>query len=89
MGALGSTSGTRTASPTRGSTKPPGIQASYRLLQIRGLASTEAANLTAWLTGIPVREHHWNIRQIQQLLFLRRLNETGRFGKTDGARRQP
>jgi hypothetical protein len=56
-------------------------------LQIRGLESAEAANLTAWLTGIPVREHHWDIRQIQTLLFLRRLNQTGRFGRTDGARR--
>ena len=86
-GGSGSTPGTRTASPRHGTTKRPGVQAAYRLLQIRGLGSAEAANLTAWLTGIPVREHHWDIRQVQKLLFLRRLNEMGRFGKADGAQR--
>lgn len=62
----------------------PGVQATYRLLQIRGLEATEAANLTAWLTGIPVREHHWDIREINALLFLRGLTRMGRFGPTDG-----
>jgi hypothetical protein len=61
-----------------------GLQATYRLLQTRGLEATEAANLTAWMTGLPVREHRWGIREVQTLVFLRRLMEQGRFGSTDG-----
>src|SRR5690242_408586 len=56
-----------------------------RLLTLRGLAPTEAANLTAYLVGIPVTDITWNLRQINELLFLRELQRTGRFGPTDGA----
>jgi len=56
----------------------------YRLLLMRGLAPEEAANLTAFMCGIPVSEVHWSIRQINQLLFLRQLARTGRFGSGDG-----
>jgi len=51
---------------------------------MRGLAPEEAANLTAFMCGIPVSEVHWSIRQINQLLFLRQLARTGRFGSGDG-----
>ena len=63
---------------------PAGLQATYRLLQRRGLEATEAANLTAWMTGLPVHEHDWAIREVQGLVFLRRLTQQGRFGPTDG-----
>jgi hypothetical protein len=46
----------------------------------------EAANLTAFIAGIPVGEAHWTLQQINQLLFLRRMAETGRFGGQDGKR---
>jgi hypothetical protein len=36
------------------------------------------------MTGLPVREHRWGIREVQILVFLRRLMEQGRFGPTDG-----
>ena len=55
------------------------------LLTLRGLAPAEAANLTAFLCGIPVADRHWELREINQLLFLRDLNRRGRFGGTDGA----
>ena len=61
-----------------------GLQATYRLLQTRGLEATEAANLTAWMTGLPVDQHRWGIKEVQNLDFLRRLKEQGRFGPTDG-----
>ena len=81
-----STSGTRTAAQRAGTaSRGTGLRAAYRLLQVQGLESAEAANLTAWLTGIPVRNHRWEINQIQALLFFRKMNETGRFGATDGA----
>ena len=84
--ASGSAELTRTTAISLAGNRRPrrGVQATYRLLQIRGLEATEAANLTAWLTGIPVREHHWDIREINALLFLRGLTRLGRFGPTDG-----
>ena len=84
--AAGSTYGTRTAAQRAGAaSRGTGLRTAYRLLQAQGLKSAEAANVTAWLTGIPVRNHQWQINQIQALLFFRQMNETGRFGATDGA----
>jgi hypothetical protein len=48
---------------------------------MRGLAPDEAANLTAFLAGIPVGEARWTLRQINQLLFLREMNRTGQFAE--------
>jgi len=56
----------------------------YRLLLTRGFAPDEAANLTAFLCGIPIADVHWSLRQINQLLFLREMARTGRFGSRDG-----
>lgn len=81
-------SGSATATPT------PAIQPSttaalptrttYRNLLMRGLAPDEAAKLTAFLAGIPVRDvaTSWTLRQINQLLFLREMNRTGQFAET-------
>ena len=52
---------------------------------LRGLAPAEAANLTAFLCGIPVADRHWELREINKLLFLRNLARRGRFGPSDGA----
>ncbi|HSL35126.1 MAG TPA: hypothetical protein VK871_15845 [Candidatus Limnocylindrales bacterium] len=49
------------------------------------MAPNEAANLTAFMAGIPVGDVHWTLNQVNQLLFLRRMQESGRFGDTDGA----
>jgi len=54
------------------------------MLIFRGLAPSEAANLTAFLCGIPVADQHWSLTEVNQLLFLRELNRTGRFGADDG-----
>ncbi len=56
----------------------------YRALLMRGLATDEAANLTAFLCGLPIAQVHWSLRQVNQLLFLREMARTGRFGKVDG-----
>jgi hypothetical protein len=64
-------------------------RSTYRLLQMKGLAPEEAANLTAFLCGIPVADVHWSLRQVNQLLFLRELARTGRFGPTDGETPRP
>lgn len=64
-------------------------RSTYRQLLIKGLAPDEAANLTAFLCGIPVADVHWSLRQVNQLLFLRELARTGRFGPADGGATLP
>ncbi len=56
----------------------------YRALLMRGLRADEAATLTAFLCGIPIAEVRWSLRQVNQLLFLREMARTGRFGPVDG-----
>ena len=63
-----------------------GPTATYRDLVIRGFASTEAANLTAYLNELPIEDQPWTLRQVNAVLFLRKLRETGQFGANDGAR---
>ena len=58
----------------------PATRATYRLLLLRGLAADEAANLTAYLCGLPVGEAHWTLSEVNRLLFLRELSRTGRWG---------
>ncbi len=77
-----------TSAPAR-AVDPLVTRSTYRLLQMRGLAPGEAANLTAYLCGIPVAEADWSLRQVNQLLFLRQLALTGRFGANDGAPTRP
>jgi len=48
---------------------------------MKGMEPEEAANLTAYMAGIQVGESHWTLRQINQLLFLRRMNRTGHFAE--------
>lgn len=64
-------------------------RSTYRLLLMKGLAPDEAANLTAFLCGIPVADVHWSLRQVNQLLFLRELARKGRFGPADGEAPRP
>jgi len=61
----------------------------YRAFLLKGLAPDEAANLTAFVCGIPVTDLHWSLRQVNQLLFLREMAHTGRFGGHDGRVRRP
>jgi hypothetical protein len=64
-------------------------RSTYRLLVSRGLAPDEAATLTAFMCGIPIDQVRWSIRQVNQLLFLRELARSGRFGPLDGGRPRP
>lgn len=63
-----------------------GPTATYRDLVIRGFASGEAANLTAYLNDLPIEEQPWTLRQVNAVVFLRKLRESGQFGSNDGAR---
>lgn len=53
---------------------------------MKGMTPDEAASLTAFLYGLPISDLHWTLPQLNQLLFLRRLHQIGRFGGRDGDR---
>jgi hypothetical protein len=77
----------RTAPPTEADQLV--TRSTYRLLLLKGLTPGEAANLTAFLCGIPIADVHWSLRQVNQLLFLRQMARTGRFGPRDGDPARP
>jgi hypothetical protein len=56
---------------------------------MKGLAPAEAASLTAFICGLPSTDLHWSLDQLNQLLFLRRMRQTGRFDDTDGGPAEP
>ncbi len=86
-GGSGIEASTSTASPaqTAQATPAPTPRAVWRLLQMRGMTPDEAANLTAFLYGLPAADLHWSLPQLNELLFLRQMRQDGRFGNTDGA----
>ena len=63
--------------------------ATYRLLLLKGLTSEEASNLTAFLCGIHVGDLNWKLIEVNRLLFLRRLAQSGAWGAFDGATGRP
>src|SRR5882724_3171712 len=70
-------SATATVSPTPSAT--------YRNLVSRGLNPSEAANVVAYLTGIPLGDQPWTIHAVNTILFLRELSRSSRFLPNDGA----
>jgi len=65
-------------------------RATYRALLVRGFTPGEAANLTAYLSGIEVGTGRpWRLADIDRLLFLRELCRTGRLGTDDGLSQTP
>jgi len=82
-GGSGSSTGTTTR-PSTTSSHGVRTRATYRLLLLRGLAPDEAANLTAFVSGIHVGGAGWKLQEVNRLLFLRELNRSGRFGESDG-----
>jgi hypothetical protein len=83
-GATPTMSATRPSTGSTPITETPATRPLYRLLQMKGLSPVEAANLTAFMCGLPATGHDWSLRQVNLLLFLREMNRTGRFGRTDG-----
>ena len=82
------TSSTANVAPARDPQTAPSQartpQAVWRLLQMKGMTPDEAANLTAFLHGLPTSDLRWTVRQLNQLLFLRQMHQTGRVGGDDG-----
>lgn len=75
--------------PGRTTTQTPATRAVYRLLQTKGLTPAEAANLTAFICGLSTTDLRWSLKQVNQLLFLRQLRQTGRFDANDGGPSRP
>ena len=55
----------------------PATRPVYRLLLMKGLSPTEAASLTAFICGLPTSDLNWSLKQVNQLLFLRRMRQLG------------
>jgi hypothetical protein len=64
-------------------------RATFWHLQQQGLTAGEAASLTAFMCGLPAADLRWSLHQINQLLFLQRLYQLGRFGIGEGERPRP
>ncbi len=81
---------TTTPTPKAATQTPsaPATRAVHRLLLMKGLTATEAASLTAFMCGLPTTDLRWSLKQVNQLLFLRRMYETGRFENLDGGARR-
>lgn len=63
----------------------PDTREIYRSLLVRSLTPSEAANLTAYLCGIPVGRQPWKIHEVNRLLFLRDIYNAGKFRATPGS----
>jgi hypothetical protein len=59
---------------------PPFGQVARRL-QISGFTPIEAGNLIARLAGLSHASSGWTIRQVEHLVFIRAIVETGRLGR--------
>jgi hypothetical protein len=71
--------GDRTAEPGTATDFP--ARSIYRALLVRGLQPVEAANLTAYLAGLPSANLHWTIPEVEALL--RRRVELTRRAESD------
>jgi hypothetical protein len=56
------------------------IAITVRRLQMCGFSPVEAATLAGRLTGLPVTRSGWTARQVEYLVFLRAIVESGRLG---------
>lgn len=74
--ATGRRRSTRRPSPA---TPVPATGTVYRLLVTQGMTTSEATSLTALVCGLPSTDLRWSLEQLNHLLFLRRMRETGRF----------
>lgn len=66
----------------------PATRPVYRHLLMKGMTPAEAASLTAFICGLPTNDLQWSLKQLNQLLFLRQMQQVGRFGGSDGGHRR-
>ncbi len=61
----------RPADPATHADPPPETRVIYRSLLLRGFAPAEAANLTAFLVGLPSPGVRWTLPQVEAIVALR------------------
>jgi len=66
----------------------PTASENYRHLLARGFRSAEAANLAAFMGGLPIGDQPWTIDAVSKILFLRELHRSSAFGPDDGEPRR-
>jgi hypothetical protein len=66
--------------PTTGELHADSVRAAYRGLRAIGLSEAEAGNLSAHLAGLARVRTGWQLREIERLLFIRSLVDSGRIG---------
>jgi hypothetical protein len=54
------------------------LSATYHRLRVLGFDESEAGNLTAYLSGIPLCAVSWTVREVAHLIFLRELRRVSR-----------
>ncbi len=64
---------TATIEPATSGSRPEPISATYRRLRRMDFGDPEAANLTAYVSGIAIGAVPWTVRELTHLLFLREL----------------
>ena len=65
----------------RGRVQADSVRAAYRGLRAIGLSESEAGNLSAHLAGLGHVPQGWLIREIERLLFIRSLVDSGRIDR--------
>jgi hypothetical protein len=52
----------------------------YRRLRMAGLTTAQAGNLTAHMSGLRIARSGWTLQEVEGLLFVRSMVDTGRMG---------
>ena len=67
--------------PVPGVARAESVRSAYRGLRAIGLSESEAGNLSAHLAGLAQARQGWLLKEIERLLFIRSLVETGRINR--------
>ncbi len=67
--------------------KPGPAASAYRQLVMKGFDPREAANVVAVMAGIPIVGQPWTLREVNHLVFLRKLRSAGHWDTPDRAGR--
>jgi hypothetical protein len=54
-------------------------RATWRRLRMAGWSAEEAGNLVGFLAGLPVGRQAWTLREVENLMFIRRMVDQGRI----------
>jgi hypothetical protein len=70
----------RMTAPPDVAPEPVPVRTTYRRLRIAGLSPREAGTLTGHLAGLRIVPAGWTIEEVERLMFIRALVDSGRMG---------